>query len=346
MLFPMARRLAQPNPENASTADLHAAVRAGSYETQRRCMAIIMLITGIEREQVCRAMEVCDSAVRKWIRAFNERGIDGLILRKRPGAPRKISKETCKQMVEELKETQESDEPFPTAKIFHGYVREKYKIECSYPTLMRTLHEEKFVFKVPQTWPDRQDEEKREVFRQELRPLNEDPECELWYSDETGIEGEPKPRRRLAPKGSKPRVTRNGDHVRLSVIGLVCPRTGEFFSIEASHCDTDVFQAFLDEAARQVKPSRKRNILILDNASWHKTKSLNWHFFEPMYLPPYSPDFNPIERLWLVMKSKWFANIRCKNQEALIERADKALLDLIRNPEDVAKTTAANATDL
>jgi len=27
--------------------------------------------------------------------------------------------------------------------------------------------------------------------------------------------------------------------------------------------------------------------------------SMNWHHFEPMYLPPYSPDFNPIERLWL-----------------------------------------------
>ena len=55
MLVGMARPLAQPNPENASLSDLHAAVRAGSYETERRCMAIVMLITGIERQQVCRA---------------------------------------------------------------------------------------------------------------------------------------------------------------------------------------------------------------------------------------------------------------------------------------------------
>ncbi len=341
----MARRYAQPNPENASSADLHAAARAGSHETQRRCMAIIMLITGIEREQVCDALLACKSAVRKWVRAFNEQGIDGLIVKERSGAPRKISKAQSEKIIEELKVIQESDEPFASAKIFHGHVREKYKIECSYPTLLRNLHEANFVFKVPQPWPDRQDEVAREAFRHNLRTHLDDSQCELWYSDETGIEGEPRPRRRLALKGSKPRVTKNGDHVRLSAIGMVCPRTGEFFAIEASHCDTDVFQAFLDEAARTIRPTRKRNLLILDNASWHKTKSLNWHFFEPLYLPPYSPDFNPIERLWLVMKSKWFANIRCKDQEALIQRADQALLDLIQNPEDVAKTTASNATN-
>ena len=346
MLVAMARPLAQPNPENASLADLHAAVRAGSYETQRRCMAIIMLITGIEREPVCRAIESSDSAVRKWIRAFNKRGIDGLIVRKRPGAPRKIPREKAEKIVEELKETQEGPEPFPSAKAFHGYVAQKYRIECSYQTLLRLLHEKGFVLKVPRPWPDRQDEAAREAFRQRVEALSADPECDLWYGDETGVEGEPKPRRRLALKGSKPQSIKNGDHVRLSILGMVCPRTGEFFAIEASHCDTEVFQAFLDEAARTIEPTRKRNLLILDNAAWHKGKTLNWHFFEPLYLPPYSPDLNPIERLWLVMKANWFANIRCKNRQALIERADKALLDLIHNPEKVAKTTAAIATEL
>ena len=54
--------------------------------------------------------------------------------------------------------------------------------------------------------------------------------------------------------------------------------------------------------ASSITPTRKRNILILDNASWHKRKSLNWHFFEPLYLPPYSPDFNPIEQAWSKIK--------------------------------------------
>jgi hypothetical protein len=78
----------------------------------------------------------------------------------------------------------------------------------------------------------------------------------------------------------------------------------EFFAIEASHCDTDIFQAFLDEAARSIILTRKRTVLILDNASWHKEKKLNWHFFEPLYLPPYSPDYNPTERISLIVKAE------------------------------------------
>lgn len=338
----MARALIKPNPENASLAQLHKTIRCGSYETQRRCMAIIMIISGSSREQTQRAMQASSSALRKWIRDFNDSGIDGLIVKKRCGAPRKIPHDLMGVIVEDLEKRQEGEAPFASAKAFHGYVTETYQVECSYQTLLRLLHENKFAFKVPQPWPDRQDEQQRQAFRAKLAELQKDDTVDLWFGDETGVEGDPRPRRRLARKGSKPRCVKNGDHTRLSIIGTVCPRTGEFFAIEASHCDTAVFQAFLDEAARTIQPTRERNYLILDNASWHKRKSLDWHFFEPLFLPPYSPDFNPIERLWLVMKAKWFANHHSPNLQALIQRADQALLDLIKNPEDVAKTTGAN----
>ena len=104
----------------------------------------------------------------------------------------------------------------------------------------------------------------------------------------------------------------------------------------------EVFQMFLDEAAKHINPHRNRNVLIVDNATWHKRKSLNWHFFEPMYLPPYSPDFNPIERIWLVMKAKWFNNIHCKTVDELMDRMDLAILDLTNSPLHVAQTTAVN----
>jgi len=39
---------------------------------------------------------------------------------------------------------------------------------------------------------------------------------------------------------------------------------------------------------------------------------LNWHPFESRFLPPYSPDFNPIERLWLRLKADWFADFLTK----------------------------------
>ncbi|MFO1511689.1 MAG: transposase [Verrucomicrobiota bacterium] len=49
-----------------------------------------------------------------------------------------------------------------------------------------------------------------------------------------------------------------------------------------------------------------RQLVIVDNASWHKSSRLNWHHFEPKFLPGYSPDFNPIERLRLRLKADRF----------------------------------------
>jgi len=55
---------------------------------------------------------------------------------------------------------------------------------------------------------------------------------------------------------------------------MVCPRSGEFYGLEFSHNDTEIFQAFLNHANENLKLSRKWNLLIMDNASWHKSKSL------------------------------------------------------------------------
>jgi len=325
-----------PNAENASLADLQALRKAGNRETDRRCLVIIMLLIGSSREQVMKTVELSDSAIRKIIKAFNAYGADGLVAKRRTGRIPLITGGQKEEILEEFEEPGRAQRTFWTASAFHGHITKKYALECSYHTVLRLLHEKGYVLKVPKPWPDRQDEKLREEFTERVRGLAEDPEVELWYGDETGIDGEPRPRRGWAMKGTRQKVVHNGDHVRLTILGTVCPRSGEFFAIEASHCDTDVFQAFLDEAVQSVIPTRRRNILILDNASWHKRKSLDWHFFEPLYLPPYSPDFNPIERIWLIMKAEYFANIHCRNRAALIEKADHALCELMDNPLKVA----------
>ena len=78
----------------------------------------------------------------------------------------------------------------------------------------------------------------------------------------------------------------------------------------------------------------------MDNASWLKRKTTNWHNWQPMYLTPYSPDLNPIERIWLTMKARWFNNHVCKSEEKLLERLDQAILDVIDSPERTQQTTA------
>jgi putative transposase len=205
--------------------------------------------------------------------------------------------------------------------------------------VVRFFHKQGFALKTPQPWPDKQDEQLRETFLHELEQLFNQPDVDIWFADESGFEGDPRPRKRWDKKGRKTRVTKNGGHLRMNVIGMVCPRTGQFFAIEASHSDSATYQAFLDEANKTVSFQKTTNVLIMDNASWHKRKTTRWHKWTPKYLPLYSPDFNPIERIWLTMKARWFNNHVCKNEEKLIERLDKAILDVIDNPQRAQKTT-------
>jgi len=336
----MARSPLKPNPENSNMLELKNAARVGSSETALRCTAIQMLLTGIEREQVMQALIVSERSLRTWIKSFNERGVDGLIVKKRPGRTSIINGKKAKELADLIEEPQKANLTFWTAKAFHGYISEAYKIECSYQTVVRFFHKQGFALKIPQPWSDRQNKEQREQFLQKLKALYNDQDIDIWFADESGFEGEPRGRRRWDKKGKKTRVTKNGDHLRMNVIGMVCPRTGQFFAIEASHSDTELFQAFLDEANKTIKFQRKKNVLIMDNASWHKRKSLRWHNWEPMYQPSYSPDFNPIERIWLKMKARWFNNYVCRNVDQLIDRLDQAILDVINNTDQTQKTTS------
>jgi hypothetical protein len=103
-----------------------------------------------------------------------------------------------------------------------------------------------------------------------------------------------------------------GDHIRANVIGAVCPATGECYATIFDGVDSDVFQFYLDRLAQEISAvDSKRRLLIVDNASWHKTKRLNWH--ELHFLPGYSPDFNPIERLWLRLKADFFSDFIAKS---------------------------------
>jgi transposase len=322
----MARRALHPNAENCSCAELDVAIRAARGKSaQVRLLAIKSLLVGADHALVARIHDITRQTLLVWVKAFNRQGIDGLTDKARPGRPRAINAKHTERLTDLLHHPDQAQFAHWTAKKFHGYLSETLQIECGYRTVVRWMHEQNFVLKVPRPWSDRQDEKARQHWRKQLSGLLEDPTVELWYMDEMGVEGDPRPRQRWALKGSQPRITKNGDHLRMNVTGMICPRTGEAFLLEFTHNDRDVFQAFLDEANRHVQCPRARNVLICDNASWHKCNGIEWGKFEVLYLPPYSPDFNPIELLWLTIKRTWFSDFVAKDLNALIEHLDKAL---------------------
>lgn len=84
---------------------------------------------------------------------------------------------------------------------------------------------------------------------------------------------------------------------------------------------------------------------MLDNASWHKSRRLRWHHFQPVYLPPYSPDFNAIERLWLHLKSQWFAGFTTRTTDVLMECLTRALQSLFAHQDIVASQSRISADE-
>ena len=95
----------------------------------------------------------------------------------------------------------------------------------------------------------------------------------------------------------------HGGRLQRSVVGAVAPIMGQLVSLVVAHCNKEVFQIFLDTVATEMPPEKGKTVhQVLDNSSWHKTAVLDWHHIKAAYLPPYSPDFNPIERLWQYLK--------------------------------------------
>lgn len=333
----------RPEAENATLEELKVAME--SSPTRRgfiRLAVIRSLVLGIERTVVCEQFCRSDRVVRLWITLYNQGGIDALASKPRRGRPRKLCLRKAQDLlVPVLENPQQAGELHWTGVKLHGWLKERLGSEIGYSTTLRYLHELGYNLRVPRPWPDRQDESEREAFLERYRAWQNQPDIEVWFGDECGVEGDPRPRRRWSQRGSRPRVTYCGEHVRANVIGAVSPATGESFTMIFDGVDTAVFQCYLDELAKAVPhdPS-KRRILVLDNASWHKSNKLDFHHFERAFLPAYSPDFNPIERLWLRLKADHFADFYTDDPQVLLDHLCLALNSLMKAPHQVASNCA------
>ncbi len=343
----MGRPRLQLNRENATLEELERAMDCTpSKKVFIRLQALAELYRDQSWERVVSLSRVGERQLLRWIHLFNARGIDGLIPKASSGRARKLDVQRfVQEVLPVVRQPQCVQEQHWTGVKLHGWLKQQLQVQLSYSTLLRYLHEQDFRLKVPRPWPEGQDALRREQFIAELQALAADPQVELWFGDETGVEGDPRPRRRWAHKSDRIKTPYHGIHLRQSVLGAVCPQNGQCAALIFNHCDSEVFQAFLDHLARSVPHDPiKRRYLIVDNASWHKVKRLNWHHFTPKYLPPYSPDLNPIERLWLGLKAGFFADFIAKTNEDLIAQLIKGLRHFLDSPTTTARLCSLKTT--
>lgn len=89
------------------------------------------------------------------------------------------------------------------------------------------------------------------------------------------------------------------------VFGAFSPQDGSSVIWEMPWLNRESFECFLAAFSGDEQAMGYHNILIVDNAAAHHGKSLSLPpCLSLMYLPPYSPELNPSERVWEYMKGK------------------------------------------
>jgi transposase len=110
------------------------------------------------------------------------------------------------------------------------------------------------------------------------------------------------------------------------LFGAFSPITGTHFTLELPKCNADCFQLYLDEFSKQHLDEFK--IVFLDNGAFHKAKELD---IPPnmvlLFIPPYSPELNPAEKMWRYFKDR-IANEIFTTLDDLSTRLSQLVIDL------------------
>ena len=157
----------------------------------------------------------------------------------------------------------------------------------------------------------------------------------VFSQDETRYGLLPVSRRRITRRGIKPMTQVNPRYTSVYLYGAVEPLTGERFFLEFSPLTSECFQCFLEKFSEVFHESL--NLLVLDKGRFHQANALKIpENVVLLFLPPYSPELNPIERLWQDLKAKLFTQ-----SYKTLEAMQAKVTEILENYSDavVAKLT-------
>jgi len=165
---------------------------------------------------------------------------------------------------------------------------------------------------------------RREVFVQRLRSIA--PE-QIVFLDESGVSTQMTRRYARAPRGVRVHeTTPEGNWKILTILGAMSVKGMiATMTIEAA-TDAEIFLAYLDHVL--CPALRLGDVVVMDNLSSHKVAGVRERIeaagAEVLYLPPYSPDLNPIEKAWAKLK-QLLRTAKARTVEAL----EQAISDLL-----------------
>jgi DDE superfamily endonuclease len=177
-----------------------------------------------------------------------------------------------------------------------------------------------------------------------LLRLAHNPKVDLWSLDECHFQQHgTRCRMWVPPELKDPVLLHAPTRKSVACFGAVNIRSGALLTQRSAWFNAQTFEMFLKLLLRR-RAKGKRMVLILDNARYHHARSLAAllkkyrRVLTLLYLPPYSPQFNPIERVWKLARR--LATFRRKNDLHVPDAAQRAPGISCTNVPDLTMLTA------
>lgn len=139
--------------------------------------------------------------------------------------------------------------------------------------------------------------------------IKNNPDKEIFYFDESRFGTHSKIGHAWFKTGTRPRVKVKLGFKNFYLYSAINPKTGDEFTLLLPKVNKELMKLFLEEFYKKYK---SRNvIMIMDGAGWHKDKEYllqDTKNIQIILQPSYSPELNPVERMWQYIKSYTIKN--------------------------------------
>ena len=139
------------------------------------------------------------------------------------------------------------------------------------------------------------------------------------FEDEAGFGRINKPKYCWCFKGFRPTVPCHHIREYRYAYGAVEPLTGESFFLIMPYSNTDCMNIYLQHLSKAYPDDYI--LLATDRAAWHTAKKLKIpKNIELFFIPPATPEMNPIEQIWKEVRKRGFKNEIFQTLEKVVDR--------------------------
>jgi transposase len=288
---------------------LAALRRQGNSAVHRRMNALLLLDDGWTAERVAEALFIDAGTVRAHRRLYGDGGRAGVERLAYAGHAPVLSEAQAAELSAEL-----SGRVYLTAKAVCGFVAGRFGLACTPHAMARLPGRIGFVRKRPKVVPAKADAEAQRAFLEgTLLPLmaaaEADPALPLLFVDATHPAYDAHPASGWIRRGERAVLPSSHGRVNVTLNGALSWPGREVITREAARITGPGMVAFFARIEARY-PLARTITLVADNATYNRAAVVREWLARPgcrvrvVYLPPYAPNLNLIERLWWFFKKK------------------------------------------